>query len=158
MPRNSKTKCESCPKVISTKKLKRKKGKLYCHKCYLKQSKCLMPSLSKTIPKSFLPPKRKKRSVIPEKINTPPKMKGEKKVAKQVRLSITREEKNVLYRKFIAKGISSQDASNRIKELSEYSKELGKRIREEAKKKKLTDQQMQSKFLEGLARYSEEEQ
>jgi len=153
---NKKEVCDKCEKKFNTKGMKKKNGKLYCHHCFLKLSKCLMPILNGGIPKSYLPPKLKERK---KKEVTPPKMKGEKKivVSKQLHLYLTKDEKNVLYKKFIV-NMSNQDASDRVEFISEKMKELAKKIRVEAKEKKLTEEQMQSKFIEGLAKYSADEE
>ena len=162
---NKKENCDKCGRKFSRKVLKKKNGKLYCHKCYLKESKCVMPILSENIPKSYLPPKlkeRKKKIDIPLKLkkrrNIPPKIKGEKIIiaSKQVHLFLTKEEKDVLYKKFI-KNMSNQDASKRVEYVSKKMSELASKIRKEAREKKLTEEQMNQKFIEGLSKYSEEE-
>ena len=161
-----KIKCDGCGNVYNSRSLKKKKDKLYCHKCSLKKSKCIMPMLIGKIPKSYLPPKLKQKKKLKKrnfissiKSYLPPKMKGEKKkktVSKKLHLYITKEERLVLYKKLIVK-MSSQEASERIKKISEYSKILAKRIKEESEEKKIKDEQMNKMFLEGLAKYIEEE-
>ena len=53
--------------------------------------------------------------------------------------------------------MSSQDASDKVKYISEKMSELASKIRKEARENKLTEEQMNMKFIEGLAKYSEEE-
>ena len=163
---NKKEKCDRCEKRFNKKALKKKNGKLFCNKCYLKESKSVMPILSENIPKSYLPPKLKERKKkidtqpkLKERKDTPPKMKGEKiiVVSKQIHLYLTKEEKDILYKKFVANGMFSQDASDRVEYISEKMSELASKIRKEARENKLTEEQMNQKFIEGLSKYSEGE-
>ena len=103
--------------------------------------------------------KKKRELKKKEERNFIPKIKGAKKIviSKQLHLYLTRDEKKVLYKKFVI-NMSNQDASDRVKYISEKMKELAKKIKVEAGEKKLTSEQMNKKFLEGLAKYSEVEE
>ena len=103
--------------------------------------------------------KKKRELKKKEERNFIPKIKGAKKIviSKQLHLYLTRDEKKVLYKKFVI-NMSNQDASDRVKYISEKMKELAKKIKVEAGEKKLTSEQMNKKFLEGLAEYSEVEE
>ena len=104
--------------------------------------------------------KKKRELKKKEERNFIPKIKGAKKIviSKQLHLYLTGEEKDVLYKKFISNGMSNHESSDRVTFISEKMKELAKKIRVEAGEKKLTSEQMNKKFLEGLAKYSEVEE
>jgi len=157
---NKKEKCDGCQKKFSRKALKRKNGKEYCNHCYLKKSKCVMLIVNENIPKSYLPTKLKEKKNKPKIKDALPKIRGVKKivVSRQLHLYLTGEEKDVLYKKFISNGMSNHESSDRVTFISEKMKELAKKIKVEAGEKKLTSEQMNKKFLEGLAKYSEVEE
>lgn len=159
MKANKKLKCDCCGKVKKTRTMMKKKDKIYCSICYRKQSKCLMPIYNGKIPKSVLPPKKKVRKKAESK---PPKIKGAKErkslhkgLKRGFGLFLTLEEKQVLFKKFVSNGISNP--AERVKKVCEKMSELAKKLRQEAKDKKTTQEQMQKRFIEELEKYAQEE-
>lgn len=163
--------CSVCNKEYNKRDIKRINGICTCIFCLRKKRKKRrdyllhevagvrrIADLRKEWKEKRKEKKKKRRFVSATKTNLPPKIKGEKRtvISKKVHLYLTRDEKKVLFKKFI-KTMTNQDASDRVKYIFEKMSELAKKIRIEARENKLTAEQMNMKFLEGLAKYSEEE-
>ncbi len=157
--KNRKTaKCDDCGKEGKIRNMRRRKDGIYCHKCSLKNSKCIMPNLSGKIPKSYMPPKKKevvKKKRVWKKKSVKPKIKGSKKVIKSKRVHqfITKDEKYLIYLKCVKKlGMSGSEARKRIEKLCEDMRELAIKLRRKIK----DEQELDKKFKAEFARMCEE--
>lgn len=165
MPKQVIFNCAKCGIEKRRGKLIKIKEKLYCARCKNGQSKTLMPKLFGKIPKSYLPPKlKKKKKKIVKKIKQiiEPKIRGARdkkkgglkrgRGAKAIHLYLTKEERLVLYKKFIKQGLSEQVASERVNNICKRMSELVKELRKKIKDKK----ELNKRFKEEFARICED--
>ena len=161
MGKNKKKVCEGgCEKKYNSRSLKIINGIICCHNCSLKQSKGIMPIVPKKIPKELIPRKRKKRVSKKKFDDAKPKIKPLKKRlirTRKIHLYLTKEEKVILFRKFIAAEISPEGARERIERVNAKMNELAKKLREKSKEEQITELELNTKFLEGLEEYVREE-
>lgn len=156
--------CDKCGSECYHVKLKRLNDGLICPKCVKENRKKHRDFLRKEIicirkrrtPEEMLADEKKIfKKQRPKDI--PPKIKGSKKpkiISKQAYLYLTKDEKYILYKKLISRDLSGEQASKRIKEISIKMRELAIRLREEERQNKITIDEMNKKFIEGLEKYS----
>jgi hypothetical protein len=132
--------CNLCPNEDKEKRMKRLNGEWLCKKCYSERRK-------------------EKRSIIRDSIKTKnrrwakkpdeePKIKGvkEKKVSNRFHFYLTREEKKLLYKKYLSQGLDSESADKKIKRDIEFLDDLVIRLRKEIKDEELVGIRFKEEF------------
>jgi len=148
--------CKKIPK--GRVKLKKINGCWRCSKCnqqkrkehreFLKRNICGIRTKEQQI-KDWKKAREEKKIIIP-------KIKPIKKRAhsKQLHMYLTRDEKLILYKKFISHGFSEDVAKRRIANIVCVLEKLKIKLKEEFLENTITKEEMQKKFIEGLEKHS----
>jgi len=160
MKRDDKLTCVRCKKSKPRREIKRING-LICKQCivekrkehreFLKRKICGIRKKADQIKEWKEKREAKEKNHLFKKLfkkNTPPKMKGEKKLtkSKQIHFYLTRDEKKVLYFKCKDLGMDSNEANNKIKKLNEEMNKLAIKLRTKIKDEKELNQKFKEEF------------
>ena len=158
--------CDGCGiKVAKLKYLKKRKGGFLCGKCVTKNTLKHREFLKRDIlgirKRSDLLKEWAEKRELRERMNNrqcPSCAKPQIKKPKEDRLKIntlglylTKNEKLVLYKKLVHSGLSSEEANNRINNLSEQMKIIIEKLRNEVD----TQEELNKRFKEGFAKLIE---
>lgn len=159
MKNHLKTNCEKCEqKVSSFKHLKKTREGYICGKCVTKKRLEHREFLKRNVlgirKRSDLKEEWARKRKLRKAINTP-KIKSIKNKPKISALGtyLTRNEKNMLYRLLIRKGMDSKQVKERIQNLSKQLIESRNKLKQE----KLSKKEMDKKFKEEFTRMLESE-
>lgn len=136
--------CEECRVSVQRKKIKRINNKWICKSCYRKKRKERREHLKKELENA----QKKARA-----IDNIPNIKGskEKKVSRDLHLYLTKEEKDVLYRKYLKKGLEYESIKEKIDRDTKYLRELTLKLKEQNK----SEEEISNKFKEEFAKLIE---
>jgi len=171
--RKTRTTCSKCGKdVKKLRLLKRINGDWLCKECYKKRIKEKRENLKRNIlgitkeqeleenreiKNKYNRVRWKKQKKEINKIREPivPKIKGAKikRYSRQLHNYLTKEEKNILYKKYVAQGLDDGQINIRLNNIKNYLKEYVKKLI----KKKETDEMINIKFKEEFAKLIEQE-
>lgn len=148
-----KTKCAKCGKVCNTKRLSKVEGenKLFCNVCTQRLRKAKrLKKFGHLIDK----PQPRKRSISKKQDTAIPKIKDIRKTIRvnSYGISLTIEEKQLLFRKYKKSGMDYEEANQKVKGINNHLKDLVKKLREQKK----SDEQINKRFLEELEKYARE--
>jgi len=161
---NIKYKCDGCGcEVRRLKYLKKLNGGFFCKKCeqkrrkkhreFLKREICGIRKRSDMIKEAK--EKREKQSILRKIVSALPKIKSIKSKGKKISglgFHLTKDEKLFMYKNLVNRGLESDAASRRIKNLTEQMQELKERLRNE----KLSEVEFNKRFKEGFAKLVED--
>jgi hypothetical protein len=145
-------KCDSCKnKVDKLKRLKKLKDGFFCNQCIKERRKDHREFLKRSILGI-----RKRTDLLKEwaekkTLTFKPQIKPVKKPFKKVSslgIYITRDEKNVLYRKYVRMGYSPMDSSEKVDRVCDKMRDLVTKLREQKK----SEQEINKKFKEEFAK------
>lgn len=148
-----KIKCSKCPtKVSKLKYLKKLKDGYFCKNCikekrqkhreYLKRDILGIRKRTKLV-KEWA--EKRKNQIIKPKIKP---IKQPKVKISVLGIYLTREERQVLYKKYIGLGLSPTEASSKVNNVSNKMKELVEKLRN----KKKSEQEISKRFKEEFAK------
>ena len=161
--------CSDCRNVFDKRnQVKMLNGECVCKKCNSKRTKNKRDILLHTVigvrrrkdlEKERKEKREKKEKERKEQEEEEPRIKGAKPRKRSIRkysskgMYITREEKNILYRKLKSMGLSNEAIKNRIGKSVEKIKEITMKLRLKNK----TEEEINNKFKEEFAKLCEEE-
>lgn len=143
-----KEKCGRCFAKINGNKLKpSKEGNIkICFKCYKREREFIPAVYKSPIYKS--PSPKVKRKVRPEEPTLGIKPIRQNKATPYLSIYLTKDEKSVLFKKYIQLGLSSEDADIRIKKVTDKLSNLVERLRKQRK----NNEEISIRFKEEFAK------
>jgi len=164
MRKSPRTNCSKCgSKVRKFKLLKKINGDFLCKKCVIEKRKLhreflkrkVMGIRKKTDIMKECKERREREKELRKIVSSKPAIKPIKKVGRKISglgLYITKIEKQVLWGKLLKKGLTQQEANERIKQLCNKMV----KIREKLKMKVKTTEELNKRFKEEFARLCED--
>lgn len=153
-----KEKCERCGRKYNLRSLRKWKGRFLCHYC-LKKERIGMPNLNPEKSLNTLKRKDEEKDKRLEqrrlrKLENPPKIKGSVRRTnnKNNYLYITREEKRVLYKKYLM-NMSPSESSRKVNEICDFLSKLVKRMKEH----NIKEEEISRRFKEEWAKLIQQE-